>query len=427
VSNQCVPTGEEYCPDGDYCYTKMTGGCCTDDECGCGECVDRQCTVPECCGDDDCDAGETCVDGQCVIEVCLDRVDCVNVQQPTCPDLCPEGSFPGNNRALDGTCCTGNGTCCSNNCVNGVCVGGTPPPECENDSDCGACEFCDSGTCHGECSQSQECCTDQCVPLGQCGHLCLPESQPCADSQLECCPGLICCIDGQTSACAECCDDSDCAGCAVCNEAGQCADPECCTDTDCPDCEVCGGDGTCHPLLCLLGDTCCGGHECVPEDECCNDIGDECGLRVTTAFGGEHSHQLDCCDGLVCCENWSSQGRVCAQCCNDWDCGKGGVCVNGVCEYPTVCHHDHDCPEHTCCCDDGSCSWLCCEHHHHPHPHPKPPTPETTPATALPATGAGSNERSDSSSLGITLAAGAAALLGAKLLRQQTEEASDDA
>jgi len=50
-----------------------------------------------------------------------------------------------------------------------------------------------------------------------------------------------------------------------------------------------------------------------------------------------------------------------------------------------------------------------------------------TPTKVLPATGAGQAERGDSSALGITLAAGAAAVLGAKLLRQNAEEKSEDA
>jgi hypothetical protein len=200
--------------------------------------------------------------------------------------------------------------------------------------------------------------------------------------------GLMCCIAGDTSFCTECCEDSDCDACEICDS------------------------GTCAPVT-----------------DCCKDFGEYCGLEVASA-GGDSSHQLDCCDGLVCCNNLYYGASVCAQCCNDWDCGKGGHCKDGVCEYPTVCHHDHDCPEHTCCCDDGSCSWHCCDHHHH-HPHPKPPAPAPTPAapvTSLPATGAGA-QQSDSSTVGITLAASAAALLGAKILRHQHEEAEagDDA
>src|SRR5687768_13952645 len=96
---------------------------------------------------------------------CAERVDCTNVQQPTCPAICPGGSFPGNNRALAGTCCTGNGTCCSNNCVEGVCVDGTPP-ECVTPADCGAqpdaCTAweCIGGTCElvGGCPAGETCC-----------------------------------------------------------------------------------------------------------------------------------------------------------------------------------------------------------------------------------------------------------------------------
>ncbi len=254
VGDVCTPYAE-YCPTGEYCYNTGTGECCYDNECGCGECVQGECTVPECCSDEDC-PGTSCVNGECVIEACFTRVDCVNVQQPSCPDLCPAGSFPGNNRALDGVCCTGNGTCCSNNCVDNVCVGGPPPPECENTSDCGECEVCDSGTCISTCTGCQVCDSGTCI--------------------------------------------EDCGECKVC-DSGTCIPTECCYDYDCPDCSFCSTDGVCVENLCLIGEECCFG-ECVPNGECCMGVGDYCGLlEVTGADYG--SPQYDCCDGLVCCEH----------------------------------------------------------------------------------------------------------------------------
>jgi LPXTG-motif cell wall-anchored protein len=347
----CVDSGDcGACQECEGFWCVDLSNCCTSDaDCGeCQECEGGFCVdLANCCtSDDECDPGETCVNGQCVVEVCFERVDCVNVQQPACPTLCPAGSFPGNNRALDGTCCTGNGTCCSNSCVDNVCVGGPPPPQCEDTSDCDACEVCDSGTC---------------IPT------------------------------------------------------------ECCYDTDCPDCEVCGQTGTCQALLCILGETCCEGHECVPEDECCKDFGDSCGLLGVTPAGG--AVQLDCCDGLLCC--YAKDGHVCAECCHDHDCGKDGYCRNGYCEYPKACKHDSACPKGTCCCKDGNCSSKCCNKPHPPKP-PKPAKPvPAAPVTNLPATGAG--ESSDSTGLFGAAALGAAAALYAARKLRETPEGEPEA
>jgi LPXTG-motif cell wall-anchored protein len=140
-------------------------------------------------------------------------------------------------------------------------------------------------------------------------------------------------------------------------------------------------------------------------------------LDITAA---ESDSQVDCCDGLVCC--YGQSANICAQCCIDENCDAGGTCENWVCVYPVLCVDDKGCPEHTCCCDDGSCSWHGCDHHHpHPHPHPKPPKPAppapSAPVTTLPDTGSGS-EQTGSGLLGAA-ALGAAALFAAKKVRDQ--------
>ncbi len=281
VDDGCVPYAE-YCPETQQCYNTGTGGCCYDNECGCGACVQGQCTIPACCSDEDCPGG-SCVNGECVIEVCFERIDCVNVQQPSCPHLCPAGSFPGsNNRALDGVCCqgNGNGTCCSNNCVDGICVGGPPPPECENTSDCGDCEVCDSGTCipteccydydcpdcsfcssDGVCVENlcligEECCNGECVPNGECcrdfGDYCgvLEITVAGGEAQLDCCDGLLCCAAQGGHVCAECCDDHDCDEDGYCWH-GYCEYPKSCkSDGECPKGTCCCKDGNCSSKCC---------------------------------------------------------------------------------------------------------------------------------------------------------------------------------
>jgi LPXTG-motif cell wall-anchored protein len=158
--------------------------------------------------------------------------------------------------------------------------------------------------------------------------------------------------------------------------------------------------------------------------DCCKGAGASCSFLEVTDV--DSAAQLECCDGLVCCYGLSN--NVCAQCCIDEHCDAGGTCEDGVCVYPILCIDDKGCPEHTCCCGDGSCSWHCCEHHHHhPHPHPKPPTPTPdAPVTTLPATGSG-QENTSSGLLGAA-ALGAAALFAAKKVRdQQTIEPESSA
>jgi LPXTG-motif cell wall-anchored protein len=334
-------------------------------------------------------------------------------------------------------------------CDGGYCA------ECCDNSDCGegTCSICDSGICVSTCNECQECeggiCADlddgvccdgtwypggQCCSTGDCiepvATFC--SSVTCLDNLCtvvpECPDDQQCCGYGAEGAyCAQCCDNDDCyiAGpCSTCEE-GWCTTPECCVHEDCDGCEVCGQDHQCHPLLCEFGETCCDGHSCIKEEDCCRGIGDSCGLlEVSGAWDG--SEQLDCCDGLVCCENWNSQYPVCAECCNDWDCPKGAWCNEGWCEFPDLCDHDKDCPKGTCCCKDGSCSGKCC-HHHHPKP-PKPPKPAPTPetpVTTLPATGSG--ESADSTGLfGAAALGAAAALYAAKKMRENPEAQTEE-
>jgi len=339
--------------------------------------------------------------------------------------------------------CSYSSDCDANCCPGGYCA------ECCDASDCeGSCDICDSGLCVSTCNDCQECEGGICADLddgvccggtwisgGQCCTVadCLePVATFCSSTACigylctaipECPEDQECCGYGQEGAyCAYCCDNDDCEGCAECVQ-GFCSDPECCYDTDCPECYVCGENGTCEALLCLLGETCCGGYECIPEEDCCGAPGDWCGVLTAD------SDQLDCCDGYVCCENWNSQGSVCAQCCNNWDCPKGAWCNEGWCEWPEEeCDYDKDCPKGTCCCKDGSCSGTCCDHHpHHPHypkPEPKPAPPATGgTVSSLPATGAGPNDQRNNL-LGAVALGGAAAVLAARKLRETSGEAT---
>ncbi len=236
-----------------------------------------------------------------------------------------------------------------------------------------------------------------------------------------------------------------------------------CHDSDCDVCELCH-EGNCGP--CETGGLECCNDVCVPEDECCVHFGDECGVLITTA-GGSSPPQLDCCDGLVCCE--TKHDSVCAECCSDHECPKGWICCagycremecciddilagldpnrrcpdgcscfEGICEchcqsnkdcaYGTCCckdgtcaehccakgcDHDKDCGYGACCCHDGSCSAHCCKKY-------TPPS-YTPPVYTLPGTGSG-DDGGGSSLAGAAAFGALAAYMAARKLRQQRSD-----
>jgi hypothetical protein len=94
------------------------------------------------------------------------------------------------------------------------------------------------------------------------------------------------------------------------------------------------------------------------------------------AATADDSPQLNCCDGLVCCDT-EKYGLVCLECCNDHDCAHGCSCHDGFCSCP--CGSDKDCAKDTCCCKNGSCSADCC---------PKKPDEENPGTPVKPGTSA---------------------------------------
>ncbi len=227
----CTPYAE-YCEEGDYCYSTMEGGCCTDSECGDDFCIDRTCSPcpsgTEYCPEDggycySTMTGGCCTDSECGAEVCTDRHCC-----PPGDNFCPDGDYCYSQRT--GGCCT--------------------------DDECGDCQSCHDGVCGGDCSQSEECCYGECVPFDTCcqgfGDTCgvLEVTSAGGDRQYDCCDGLLCCFGQSTNVCGECCADSDCKAApgGVCN-AFQCEYPTCEGKY-----ETCHSDSECcHGLKCRDG------------------------------------------------------------------------------------------------------------------------------------------------------------------------------
>jgi LPXTG-motif cell wall-anchored protein len=300
----------------------------------------------------------------------------------------------------------------------------TTTPACLPDySSCTYDEDCCTGCC-GQNATVGEPPNQYCLPAEYCecrvfGEECgliINGTYPAGEAhQLDCCEDLLCLhgypgevnADDRAMYCAECRRDHHCDKDEKCC-FGRCI-PEwkCCTDHDCDDCEECA-DGHCR----LTG---------VP-------FGETCGYVINGTAISWESDQLDCCDGLVCCDV-DKDGKRCFECCGDWDCPKGSDCKHGVCEFE--CKHDKDCPDDTCCCKSGHCSKHCC-HHHKPDkpdytPGDKPGYPSGGTVDTLPATGAGDDE-SGLGWIGAAALGAAAAYVAGKTIRSETPkpEGADD-
>ena len=257
-----------------------------------------------------------------------------------------------------------------------------------------------------------------------------------------CCDGLRCCHDDKSGSgsCAECCDHYDCPeGWRCCG--GVCS-PECCHDKDC-EWGVCV-DGYCSECRenhdCGNGEICCFG-ECRGDIECCYEYGADpvncsdcescidgwCRPTGVSLYGvcnpmyvgaaDDSTPQLNCCDGLVCCET-QGYGLVCLECCGDQDCAHGCSCEQGFCSCG--CSSDKDCAQGTCCCKNGSCSADCCYTPPKPHKPHKPSGGGST-VTTLPATGSGDAQK-QSGWLGAAALGAAAAYLASRKLKPESPE-----
>lgn len=170
----------------------------------------------------------------------------------------------------------------------------------------------------------------------------------------------------------------------------------CGSDEQCAENEICC-EGVCAAIQCCIGDA-------DPNARCPE--GTSCFEGVCDPILGCGS-DAECAGDEICCEG------VCAaiECCiGDADpnarCPEGTSCFEGYCD--PICANV-GCDDGLCCCNDGSCSYDCCE----------------TPIVVLPATGSGS-----ASEGGAWVAAaaigGAAAYLAARKVRAPEMEATGE-
>lgn len=256
-------------------------------------------------------------------------------RQVLCNDICVDLGSDAANCGACATQCSAGLLCCA-----GICQ------ECCSTDDCEPCERCiDGGACQPlDCGDCATCLDGACVP----------DSILCPEGQVACC-------EGNELFCSECCDDSDCGSCELCHQ------------------------GDCVP--CERGSLVCCDDICVSDGECCVGFGEVCGLLEVSAASDDWPAQLDCCDGLVCCD--TGNGSVCAACCSDHECPRGSICCAGQCRdiecciddaaigldpnrrcpegcgciegsCDCYCQSNDDCAWDACCCNDGTCSANCC-------------------------------------------------------------------
>jgi LPXTG-motif cell wall-anchored protein len=442
--------------DCEFCHS-IGQECCIDDK--------HHVTCAYCCDNSDCaewGSCHTCYGGYCLscfdqtdgnapicaIDSCGATVAAGGDSGGYCVQCCEDYQCGPCQRCHDGWCeyvCDSDEQCCTlNGDVAAAALNGGYCAHCCGSEDCGACESCYDGHCEYQCDKGETCCH---------GEYCAYENEGCCGVPGDwcdavapsdnlsgyCCDGLSCCYDEKTksSSCAECCGDYDCGDGYCCNGVCQ---AQCCKDKDCEYgycidgyCSECRGNDDCgHDEICCNG-TCYGGYQCCYENEAdpvncgecetciegwCRPTGVElygvCNPMYVFAADAD-SPQLNCCNGLVCCDS-HKYGLVCLECCADADCADGCFCDDGFCSCP--CWSDKDCADGTCCCKNGSCSADCCPTPEPPKP-PKPHKPDSGGTiTTLPATGSG-DSKDGSSWIGAAALGAAAAYLASRKLKPE--------
>jgi len=303
-----------------------------------------------------------------------------------------------------------------------------------------------AGTCAGAgeaCVDGLDssCCTDAYCVFQDC--VAIPVCAPLyCSSRVDCCDNKIC-LDGggnlpsgdfSGGSCyvreGDLCDGNGDQGC----QTGECIDgycggppvSDCTADGDCGDDLICCGYGG-------------GGAGCVAQECCGPDDTDHCGndevcsatntcvAAVQCAAAGVQCATIEqgflpCCDGLVCNEESGLCEAVSAtECDTDGDCvqpssgtGADAICCAGFCREIECCIDDEDpnarCPDGTSCFE-GSCDAVDTSGEE-----PEPEVPVT-----LPSTGVG-GEDGLNPLLGVSIVAGAAALLAGKRLRRANDQ-----
>jgi len=406
IANECVRDAAAAdgnpCDDTSFC---SVGETCSGGICGGGsgrDCSDdNQCTVDSCdeiedqCVNDSaaangspCDDGLFCNEGEtCSGGVCSggSPLDCADLDQCTV-DSCDEDGNRGihDQAATDGNACDDGSFCnVGENCLSGICQGGTPrscsddnqctadscddvSDQCQNDAgamDGSACEdgsyctiddTCNGGVCLSgtarDCADMDPCTTDACnESTNNCDHTPVTDGTPCDDGQF-CTLGSTCtggvCGGGSPNPCD---DSNDCTS-DSCNET-----LDVCENSPVADGSVCD-DG----LYCTVGSTCTAGTCGGGSPNLCDD-GEQCTFDTCDEGTDSCSHDAAAMDGVPC-----DDGNFCmiGETCNAGSCSGGTVrsCDDGNSCTTDTCDEDADScdnavrPDGSACDDDQFCT-----------------------------------------------------------------------
>lgn len=263
--------------------------CDNDDDCLDEEVCYREVCYESCTEMTDCDADYGCAAERCV------PLDCEGVE---CEDdeICYRGV------CYDS--CETEGDCDSEeSCVGERCA----PPDCD-EMTCLDSEICYRGVCYDHCEDDEECDGLKSCVQG----ICQCEEECCADGD---CASDEECIQGQCQCIHECCSDADCQGLKTCQDNQCLCEQGCCVDDDCS-----------QDLVCNFR------HECIPEDQECED---SCDCPHTT-----EDRDYSRCAGNECYYSTTVAGPAPPPerpCCSDFGCAQGDECTKpdgstGQCE-----------------------------------------------------------------------------------------------
>ncbi|MEZ4268510.1 MAG: hypothetical protein R3F39_19265 [Myxococcota bacterium] len=374
--NACLPKGEL----GDDCGANLQ---CLSGKCASGSCVkpcanESGCGATEYCDDtflfckpkaangQGCSNNDVCLSGNCWLTVCSEcdeQSDCGSGKFCSLDPVPPINSTCVTKKANSSSCAS-NIECASGNCWLTVCS------ECDEQSDCGADQFCTldpvppiNSTCkakkaNGEsCGTKVECASDACT-LGSCGE-CASDSD-CTDgwcdalkncqpkwNNLHACGTNKECKSGNCwlTVCSECDAQADCPSGKFCtldaippiesvciskkSNGGACAtDVECAsthcggifTCVECENASHCASNQWCQANKCVARKA--NGGSCAGDNEC---LSDHCGGIFTC---------VECENASHCASSqWCKSTNCSAKKGSGSSCGSGIECLSGTCSF----------------------------------------------------------------------------------------------
>ena len=280
------------------------GNLCTDDSCNSETGCIHTANSASCDDGDACTAEDTCEDTICVGGPGVDCDDSNVCTDDNCDSETGCGANMNTAQCDDGDACT-----TSDNCIDGNCIGDTPP-DCNDDNQCTV-DACDAATgCQNTavadftpcddgnfCTDAEVCLSPPPMPVGDPGIITCgfgadiecDDGNPCTDDSCDPDSGCIhaantaSCDDGDACTSDDACQATNCVGGTVvnCDDGIECTADSCESDIGCihsPDDALCASSEPCVTDSCDLSAGCtstltpdCCGNGLIENDEECDD------------------------------------------------------------------------------------------------------------------------------------------------------------